>query len=91
MSKGLEALERLYCAGRLDLCYVQSEKHKKDYELIEKELKALEIIRETPEFAWYVTIYKNAYEMIADAKGFRINESAEDLQEKFDLLKEVLL
>ena len=37
--KGLEALERLYCAGRLDLNYVQSPKHKQDYEIIEKELK----------------------------------------------------
>ena len=91
MSKGLEALERLYCAGRLDLPYVDSDKHKEDYELIEKELKALEIIRETPEFAWYVTIYKNAYEMVSDVKGFRINNSVEELQKMFDLLKEVLL
>lgn len=56
-----------------------------------KKLKALEIIKETPIFAWYITIYKDAYEMIADAKGFRANESAEELQEKFNLLKEVLL
>lgn len=62
-----------------------------DFTRIEKSLKALEIIKETPEFAWYITVYKNAYEMIADRKGFRVNESAEELQEKFDLLKEVLL
>ena len=42
MSKGLEALERLYCAGRLDLSYVASDKHKQDYDLIEKELKGYE-------------------------------------------------
>lgn len=57
----------------------------------EKKLKALEIIKETPIFAWYVTIYKDAYEMVADAKGFRANNSVEDLQQMFDLLKEVLL
>ena len=61
-----------------------------DLNIIKKSLKALEIIKETPIFAWYITIYKDAYEMIADAKGFRVNESAEELQEKFDLLKEVL-
>ena len=54
-------------------------------------LKALEIIKETPEFAWYVKIYENAYEMVSDAKGFRLNNSVEELQEMFDLLKEVLL
>ncbi len=60
-------------------------------DIIEKSLKALEIIKETPIFAWYVTIYKDAYEMVADAKGFRTNNSVEELQEKFNLLKEVLL
>lgn len=55
-----------------------------------KELKALEIIKETPEFAWYVKMYNNAYEMVSDVKGFRVNNSVEELQEMFDLLKEVL-
>lgn len=54
-------------------------------------LKALEIIKETPIFAWYITIYKDAYEMISDVKGFRPNSSVEELQEMFNLLKEVLL
>ena len=58
---------------------------------IEKKLRALEIIKESPIFAWYVTIYKDAYEMVADVKGFRTNNSVEELQEMFDLLKEVLL
>lgn len=58
--------------------------------VIEKALKALEIIQETPEFAWYVKIYENAYEMIGDRIGFRAKESAEELQKKFNLLKEVL-
>ena len=58
---------------------------------IEKALKAIEILKESPIFAWYVTIYKDAYEMVADAKGFRVNNSVEELQQMFDLLKEVLL
>ena len=67
-----------------------------NYELVrekernEKKLKALEIIKETPIFAWYVTIYKDAYEMVSDVKGFRVNNSVEELQEMFDLLREVL-
>ena len=58
---------------------------------LDKRLTALEIIKETPEFAWYVKIYKNAYEMVSDAKGFRLDNSVKELQEMFDLLKEVLL
>ena len=57
---------------------------------IKKELTALEIIKETPEFAWYVMMYKNAYEMIEDRKSFRLDESVEELEEKFRLVKEVL-
>ena len=62
-----------------------------EVEEIGKKLKALEIIKETPEFAWYVKSYENAYEMITDVKGFRVKNSVEELQEMFDLLKEVLL
>lgn len=61
----------------------------KEYDL--KILKAFDIIKETPEFALYITIYDNAYEMVSDVKGFRVNNSVEELQEMFDLLKEVLL
>lgn len=70
--------------------YEFTDEYKKNKEIIESTLKALEIIKETPEFAWYVTIYKDAYEMINDVKGFRVNNSVEELQEMFDLLKEVL-
>ena len=59
-------------------------------DIIEKTLKAFEIVQETPEFVWYVKIYKDAYEMITDRSGFRVNESVEELQKKFDLLREVL-
>ena len=60
------------------------------FNVIEPILKALEIIKETPEFAWYITIYKNAYEMVSEVEGFRVYNSVEELQEMFDLLKEVL-
>ena len=72
------------------LCIVRDELYKEN-ELLKKKAKALEIIKETPIFAWYVSIYKNAYEMIADVKGFRLQNSAEELDEMFNLLKEVLL
>ncbi|MBO7692506.1 MAG: hypothetical protein J6T10_07745 [Methanobrevibacter sp.] len=45
MSKGLDALENLYMAGDLELNYVIGGKQKEDYEIVEKELKALEIIK----------------------------------------------
>jgi len=44
MSKELEALERLYCSGNLQLDYVLSNKHKQDYESIEQALERLEAI-----------------------------------------------
>ena len=95
--KGLEAYYKLswenackrcqYFNNHLTQCFNEGDCIWLD---IEKELKALQIIRETPEFAWYVKTYKNAYEMVSDVKGFRVDESVEELQEKFDLLKEVL-
>lgn len=42
MSKELEALESLFCAGRLDLDYVLNGKQNKDYKIIETALKRLE-------------------------------------------------
>ena len=86
MSKGLEALERLYCAGRLDLCYVQSEKHKKDYELIEKELKALEIIKlKYADIGWLIRSENcSKYNL-----GVGSNQALK--KKEYDILKEVLL
>ena len=97
MSKELEALEELKKqVGNLHYInrdYTVSIYKIKDTNLfstIETALEALEIIKETPIFAWYITIYKDAYEMVSDAKGFRTNNSVEELQEMFDLLKKVL-
>lgn len=59
-------------------------------ECFPKELKALEIIKKEPMFPMYVEMYENAYEMIIDRPGFAVNQSAEELQEEFDLLKEEL-
>ena len=97
MNKELVALERLM-NGCCNTCQSEMCANLKngacprfrDYKTIEISLKALEIIKETPIFAWYVTIYKDAYEMVCDAKGFRVNESVKELQIKFNLLKEVL-
>lgn len=44
MSKEIEALERLYCSGNLQLNYVLSNKHKQDYETVEQALQRLESI-----------------------------------------------
>lgn len=88
MSKGLEALNDLEILKGLVAIYMRFDF---DFTRIEKELRALEIIKETPEFAWYVKIYNDAYEMISDVKGFRVNNSVEELQQMFELLKEVLL
>ena len=86
MSKDLEALERLYCAGRLDLSYVQSDKHKQDYELIEKDIKALEIIKEKlVDIGWLIRSenYSKYNLGVGSSQALKRNE--------YNLLKEVLL
>lgn len=45
MSKELEALERLFCAGRLDLDYVLNGKQNQDYKIIETALKDYELMK----------------------------------------------
>ena len=47
MSKELEALDRLYCAGRLDLDYVLNGKQNQDYKIIETALKEYEFMKQT--------------------------------------------
>ena len=50
--------------------------------------EVLRIIKEKPMFPVYITMYKDAYEMVVDRKDFGINQSVEELQAEFDLLKE---
>ena len=103
MSKELEALERLYCAGRLDLDYVLNGKQNQDYKIIEKALKALEIIKRkrvnVEEFIemfedWkeityeeWVIYYEENGYYIQGNEDFDYNRLA---KEEFDFLKEVL-
>ena len=47
MIKELEALERLYCAGRLDLDYVLNGKQNQDYKIVETALKEYEFMKQT--------------------------------------------
>ena len=104
MSKELEALERLYCAGRLDLDYVLNGKQNQDYKIVEKALKALEIIKEkrvnVEEFIemfedWkeityeeWIIYYEENGYYIQGNEDFDYNRLA---KEEFDFLKEVLL
>ena len=85
MSKELEALERLYCAGRLDLPYVQSNKHKEDYSIIEKGLKTLEIIKNKQVNVLWLTTTLNVTEY-----NFGVNWSQHLTKEQYDFLREVL-
>ena len=81
--KGLEALERLYCAGYLELDYVIGGRQKDDYDVVEKELKALEIIKALKPFFFYISFSGKHYlETIIDDVAITQNE--------YNLLKEVL-
>ena len=94
MSKSLDALERLYCAGRLDLNYVQSQKHKQDYEIIEKELKALEIIKNKKVNVLELSVCANYETFISFFKQWNWNGEYDEYmvtQEEYDLLREALL
>ena len=84
MSKELEALERLFCAGRLDLDYVLNGKQNQDYKIIEKSLKALEIIKnkQVNVFLLHSVDLETYNDMIADNRNLT--------QEEYELLKEVL-
>ena len=104
MIKELEALERLFCAGRLDLDYVLNGKQNQDYKIVEKALKALEIIKEkrvnVEEFIemfedWkeityeeWIIYYEENGYYIQGNEDFDYNRLA---KEEFDFLKEVLL
>lgn len=90
MTKELKALERLYCAGRLDLDYVLNGDQSRDYKLIEESLKALEIIKEKQvdvNYEIFCSKDYNHYKTKAE-KGKFTNVLT---QNEYDLLKEELL
>ena len=87
MIKELEALERLYCAGRLDLDYVLNGKQNQDYKIIETALKALEIVKEKGVNVGLLSRCANAERY---NKGM-CYESRYLTQEEYDILKDVLL
>ena len=60
------------------------------YVIVKKALLVIEILRESPEFAWYVKVYKDAYSMLLENKGFRVDKSMKEINEEFNLIKEVL-
>lgn len=89
MSKELEALDRLYCAGRLDLDYVLNGKQNQDYKIIEKALKALEIIKNKQVNVCYLFQCKSLRQYNFIYKGTNQSELCLT-QEEYDLLREAL-
>ena len=98
MSKSLEALEKIgECdlhSEREDYCFLKNV-YTNEYKIIEKELKALEIIKNKPQaeislIAWgKIKTYEEYLKKVGEW-----DEGYGDLiltQEEYDLLKEVLL
>lgn len=86
MSKGLEALENLYCAGNLALDYVLEGKQKKDFAIVEKELKALEILlKKLSPSVRQSDDYFSGCVLGSWSNNFELT------QEEYNLLKEILL
>lgn len=88
MSKGLEALKRMYEhldveLNEDDYAYKIADK---DFETIKKELKALEIIKEK-EINVFIFLHSGDLETYNDM----VEDNRKLTQEEFDLLKEVLL
>ena len=96
MNKELEALERIkYYESQV--IYRDKEIVNKDCCLIEIALKEkekqdeiLKILSKEPILVWYCSIYKDAYEMMSDAKGFMINEDPKTIERYFNLIKQWL-
>ena len=89
MSKGLEALNNLVqsCFNPCD-----SDEVLNDKAIVEKELKALEIIKEKKVDMWHlVDLLEQTYEMyLAFCKSEKYEEDYIFTEEEFNLLKEVL-
>lgn len=87
MNKGFEALERLVCCDE-ELGY-SIECFDRDLNIVKKELRALEIIKEK---GIDVEAFKNYQTVIAYNWSIRFEryKRKELIQEEFDLLKEML-
>ena len=83
MGKGLEALERV----RDNLAWYFSQENLKDFASIEKELKALEIIKKKRVSICMILPSSSFVEY----NSFMVHEHRVLTQEEYDLLKEVLL
>lgn len=88
MSKGLKALKHLYAKLSAKSSIDDISENLKEYDIIEKELKALEIIKEKPQATlWLIQVCDKKMEYEDMISIFK-----EDITKKqFELLKEVLL
>ena len=93
MSKGLEALERLYKESNRAFGWEREEQHKKDKVAIEKELKRLEIIREKKVNMSLLFNTKSHWDYndhVTRAQIYLQSNSICLTQEEYNFLKEVL-
>ena len=98
MSKGLEAVKRLRMfpiyqeTKRFPQQFRDKESVSIDLSIIEKELKALEIIKKTFDMKLVIPFPKGGYEFQIMNKGSYVIHTYENIsKEEYDLLKEVLL
>ena len=85
IKEGLEALERIIGCSTIES---HTKKWQQDYYTVEKELKALEIIKEKPQATLWLFQYCDK-EMEYEDMIFLFKEDI--TKEQFDLLKEVLI
>ena len=97
MSKGLEALENI---SKVDYCFLEGEldgffgMFSEEYNIIKKELKALEIIKETRVDTNFIKISENyddycGMEVMKILNHIETSEQKGITQKEYDLLKEV--
>ena len=89
MSKGLEALESLYAKLSCKSSIEEIGENLQDYHIVEKELKALEIIKKH-ELADTLFSYLKV-DKTPDNWNWGLPKKMQLTQEKWELLKEVLL
>ena len=84
--KGLEALEHLYAKLSCKSSIEEINENLKEYDTIEKELKALEIIKEKR-----VDTLAFIHQVSLESYNIMHEDTGKLTQEEYDLLKEVLL